>query len=122
MIKCTKYSLTTEGLESLLNTFICSKIYWFFARYLDFWNIVYRLHTWIADIPTNEFKMLSNNVGSRLVIIFTISMPNGRRILSHFSIALAKIGIRNSCAPIPNHCDPIPENTNHTGGFSFVID
>lgn len=77
--------------------------------------------TCMADIPTNELRMLSNKRESRLVMMSIMSIPLVLKTASHFSIALAKIGMFNSCLPMPSHCDPMPENTNHTGGFSFVM-
>lgn len=77
--------------------------------------------TCMADIPTNELSMLSNNFGLRLVMMSTMSIPFGLNTASHFSMARANIGMRNSCMPMPSHWDPIPENTNQTGGFSFVM-
>lgn len=93
--------------------------------YIDF-KIRWRLlcgtpRTCMADIPTNALSMLSNNFGSRLVMMFTMSIPLGLKTASHFSMARANIGMRKSCIPMPSHWDPIPENTNQTGGFSFVM-
>uniref|UniRef100_A0A8D8ZQV6 Uncharacterized protein n=1 Tax=Cacopsylla melanoneura TaxID=428564 RepID=A0A8D8ZQV6_9HEMI len=73
---------------------------------------------WMAAIPTNELKMLSNIFGLFSVMIRLTSTPFGLSTLWHFSMAAANAGILIRSAPMPVHWDPIPENTNQMGRVS----